>query len=133
MAPKILVLEDNKMMQSFLKTYLNQRFQVTVLDNPKKAIKALQTGEWPDLILLDLDLPVMHGWEFLDYMQKDSHLKQIPTIVLSGRKKSSDRIISLQKGASDYLTKPFNPEELMLRIQNTISTYRRSTEFVSFN
>ena len=58
MAPKILVLEDNKMMQSFLKTYLNQRFQVTVLDNPKKAIKALQTGEWPDLILLDLDLPV---------------------------------------------------------------------------
>ncbi|HEY1108562.1 MAG TPA: response regulator transcription factor, partial [Opitutaceae bacterium] len=77
-------------------------------------------GELPDLIVLDLMLPGLDGFEVCRLLRRDSATAAIPIIFLTARTDEMDRIVGLELGAEDYVTKPFSPRELVLRIKRTL-------------
>ena len=121
MKPSILIVEDNQMMLAFLESYLNERFNVICKSNGADALAWLESGNRPDVIISDIEMPDINGFEMLASIKASTYLKRIPIIMLSGKDKSEDRIRSLKMGATDYLTKPFNPEELEIRIDKVIT------------
>jgi two-component system KDP operon response regulator KdpE len=112
--PKILVVDDEKAIQRFLRTVLTgQDFQVLQAETGQLALTAATVSR-PDLILLDLGLPDMNGVEVIGRLREWS---AVPLIVLSVRDREDDKIMALDAGADDYLTKPFGSGELLARIR----------------
>src|SRR5262249_8829595 len=74
----------------------------------------------PDVILLDLMLPVMDGWEVCRHLRRDAATASIPIIILTAKGAEVDRVLGLELGADDYVTKPFSPRELVLRIKKLL-------------
>ncbi len=122
MKKKILILDDKETMVKVMSHYLASDFDCLSFDNPVKGLEWLHEGNMPDLILLDLRMPVMRGDEFLHIMknEEDEALKSIPIIVVSAEDNSEERIRLLSEGAEDYITKPFNPMELKIRISKVL-------------
>lgn len=82
----------------------------------------------PDAIVLDLMLPGMHGYQVFEALKQDSRTKDIPVIMVTAKAEVSDRIMGLKAGADDYVTKPFSPKELVLRIQALLKWRRPPDE-----
>ena len=80
----------------------------------------MYSGNIPDLVVADLNMPELNGFEFIQRVHESGFFVDLPLIVLSGEESSSERIRCLKLGANDYLIKPFNPEELALRIENLL-------------
>lgn len=118
----LMMVEDNPMMRKFLNTYFHKKFRVTLAEDGFEALALLKKEEIPDLIVADIQMPNMDGFQLLDQLNESIYHKQIPVIILSGNNKSSYRIRCLEKGAVDFLSKPFHPRELELRIINHLST-----------
>ena len=114
---KILVVEDDIFMQTILKGFLQQTYEVIVSNNGVDAITYLQKGSAPDLIITDLNTPEMGGLELLEHIKANPLLSPIPVIILSGEDSSEMRIKCLDAGADDYVVKPFNPREVEARIR----------------
>ena len=123
MANTILVIEDDADLQQLLKEYL-AGFGYTVHSegDPVAALDAFKSLS-PDLIILDVMLPGMNGFEVCRRIRQDS---QIPIIMLTARGDVMDRVAGLEIGADDYLPKPFEPRELVARIQSIL---RRSQQY----
>lgn len=117
---KILVVDDKKTLSTMLAQYLGTTFQTTIKKNGIQALESLQEGNIPDLIITDLEMPEMDGFELITKVRQSGFFKNIPIIVLSCRDNSSDRIKCLKLGADDYMVKPFNPEELMVRVEKLL-------------
>lgn len=117
MKKNILVVDDERSMQMLLENFLSQSFNVVVMGNGKEAFDWLQSGQIPALIIADINMPEMDGHEFVKSLKTSGYFKDIPIIMLSGTDSSTERVKFLRLGARDYLVKPFNPEELMLRIE----------------
>ncbi len=112
--PSILVIDDEPQILRALRTILTSRkFRVTIANNGEEGL-ALATAQPPDLIILDLSLPDLNGLEVCARLREWS---QVPIIVLSVRDSERDKVAALDKGADDYLTKPFGIEELLARIR----------------
>jgi DNA-binding response OmpR family regulator len=114
MATTILVVDDEKRLVSLVEAYLAQEgFRVVTASNGREAL-FLARQEKPDLIILDIMMPEMDGYEFMRL-----HRKEYPTpiILLTARVEDDDKIIGLELGADDYVTKPFRPRELTARIR----------------
>jgi len=120
MAHPILVVEDDPVMVAFLEEYLSDSFATSVVDNAKDAILMLQKGEEVSLVILDLFMPEMDGFEFLEALRLESRFNRLPILVLSGSENSEDRVRALEAGADDFVVKPFNPLELTARVRNLI-------------
>jgi len=90
------------------------------VQNPLHAIKRLLAGHMPDLIISDIRMPEMRGDEFLEYLKHNELFKQIPVVMLSSEDSTSERIRLLEEGAEDYIVKPFNPQELKIRIKKIL-------------
>lgn len=88
--------------------------------NPQQAIEWLLRGNMPDLIISDIRMPEMRGDEFLAYLKLNELFKQIPVVMLSSEDSTSERIRLLEEGAEDYIVKPFNPQELKIRIKKIL-------------
>lgn len=117
MAANILVVEDEPGIQEVLKFNLSHHGHlVTVASSGEEAV-GLLNGIMPDLILLDWMLPGMSGVELARRIRDDSRLKPIPIIMLTARTEERDKVMGLDTGADDYLTKPFSPAELNARIK----------------
>ncbi len=116
MKPTIAIIDDSQMMRNFLGVFLKQKYEVLAFENAKDAIFRLLRSPKVDLILLDLNMPDMNGIEFLDIAMSVDKLKLVPIVMLSGAEKSEDRINCLERGATDFITKPFNPKELDVKI-----------------
>ena len=115
MAMKIFVVDDEPNIRLTLKIALqNESFEVIQCSNGKDALEKLNT-EKPDLIILDFNMPVMDGFEFLGIIRK--HNYNIPVIFLSDYADVETRIEGLNLGADDYLGKPFSTKELIARIK----------------
>ena len=97
------------------------KFDIKVCDSAEDAWKIFRTGYKADLIVLDLVLPGQSGKSFLTELKKQKALADIPVIVLSGNDKSNTRIDMLKAGADDFIIKPFNPEELEIKIAKITS------------
>lgn len=118
MAERILLLEDEKSLSDVITLNLEMDgYEVVVTDKGKEALK-LSKNQHFDLIILDIMLPDISGMTVCEQIRLDN--LKVPMIILSAKDTSHDRIEGLKKGADDYLTKPFNFEELLLRIQKLI-------------
>lgn len=125
---KILVVDDEPTIVELIEESLRMDgFDTTRAYSGEEALEALGKDP-PDLVLLDLMLPGMDGYEVCRQMQKDVRLSQIPVIMLTAKSAVSDRVAGYQKGADDYITKPFDAEELLVRVRAQLHhLYHEST------
>lgn len=113
----ILLVDDKIQLLALLKQILKSRYEVVLKCDGLEAMEWMQLGNIPDLILTDIQMPRMDGMKFLQIVKGSGVFSEIPVIILSSRESSQDRIECLKQGASDYISKPFNPEELLVRIE----------------
>jgi DNA-binding response OmpR family regulator len=117
MRTKVLLVDDKMEFLKLMNLFLSRNYDVETAENGLQAISKLHSGYMPDIIVSDLNMPVVDGRTFVSQVKVSGRFKNIPIIILSSNDKSKDRIDLLKLGASDYIVKPFNPEELELRIQ----------------
>ena len=122
MKRKILAIDDEKSIRFIIENTLNKEFEVTTLSNGMDALYYIQSGNLPDVIICDVEMPVMNGFEFIKRIRESGFFDEIPLIMLSGKEESADKIKCFEMGADDYVVKPFNPKELMVRIKRRIET-----------
>jgi DNA-binding response OmpR family regulator len=111
MKKKILVVDDEKSICLLLENFLSQDYDVVSINDGLEALEWLEVN-LPDLIISDIQMTTMDGYEFLTNVRQRGFTRHTPVIMLSGRSESKERIKCYKLGAQDYLTKPFNPEEL---------------------
>ena len=117
---RIAVIEDNQINIDLIRYQLEvEGFEVFIEKTGKTGFKMIKNQE-PDLILLDVGLPDIDGFELCANLRSDETTKDYPIIMLTARAEDSDRIEALKLGADDYIAKPYNAEELILRIRNLL-------------
>jgi DNA-binding response OmpR family regulator len=117
MPQRILVVDDDREIVRLTRAYLEQSgYQVLVAYDGETALHVLRR-ESPDLVILDLMLPDRNGLDVTRTVRRDASLAAMPIIMLTARVDDQDKIVGLELGADDYVTKPFNPSELMARIR----------------
>ena len=118
---KILLIEDNEMNRDMLSRRLNRNgYQVVIAVDGEEALEKVRMED-PDMILMDLSLPGMDGWEATRRLKSDEETRQIPIIALTAHALSSDREKALAAGCDDYDTKPVDIKRLVVKIENLIS------------
>lgn len=127
MSTKILVVDDDKNICELLKLYLeNDGYSVYVANDGAEAVSSFQSKS-PDLVLLDIMLPKMDGWQVCREIRKTS---SAPIIMLTAKGETFDKVLGLELGADDYVTKPFDAKEVMARVKAVL---RRSSGSSSEN
>lgn len=122
---KILLVEDEPNIRNLVSTILENADYQTILAGSCASGKTLFTSYLPDLVILDLGLPDKDGMELLHFVRKDI---LTPVIVLSARTNEVDKILALDAGANDYITKPFSTGELLARVRAALRNTRHSAE-----
>jgi DNA-binding response OmpR family regulator len=118
---KILLVEDEPKVCELIKAYLvKDGYDVTIAGDGRNAIEQAQLYK-PDLILLDLNLPELDGLEVCRTIRKQSN---VPIIMLTARDEEVDKVVGLEIGADDYITKPFSPREMAARVSAVLRRYR---------
>ncbi len=121
---KILIVEDDAEIAMLEKDYLEiNDFKTEIIADGKKALETLQKGGY-DLVLLDLMLPGQNGYDICRQIRDKIN---IPILMVTARSESADKIRGLGLGADDYITKPFDPAELVARVKSHLSRYERLT------
>jgi len=118
---RVLIVDDKSTIAKVIQVYIAELFDCVYFEDPIKAIAWLQDGNIPDLIISDIYMPNMSGAEFLDYLKQNELFRSIPFVILSSEDSTSQKIALLEKGADDYISKPFNPMELKVRLKKIIS------------
>lgn len=122
----LLIVEDEESLREALKLNMElEGYEVTTVDNGPAAIKAVK-NEYFDLIILDIMLPEMDGITVCETIRMQHN--DVPILFLSARNSSADRVEGLRKGGDDYLTKPFNLEELLLRVDKLVTKNKKIKE-----
>ncbi len=117
MKEKILIVEDEKDIAGMLDYNLKKEgFKTCFAGDGEYALKAV-SREHPDLVILDLMLPGMDGLEVCRSLKKDDKTAFVPVIMLTAKSREADKVVGLELGADDYVTKPFSPRELVARIK----------------
>jgi len=124
MAQRILVVDDDKQIVRLVSSYLEDAgFLTLAAHDGETAMHALR-AERPDLVVLDIGLPGHDGLDITRWLRADPYLANIPILMLTARVEDVDKIVGLEMGADDYLTKPFNPREVLARVRAIL---RRAT------
>jgi DNA-binding response OmpR family regulator len=114
MAKTILVVDDTESLRTLVKSYLTQEgYRVVTASNGRDALFVARE-EKPDLIILDLMMPEMSGYEFMRHHSREA---ETPTIILTAKLEENDKVLGLELGADDYVTKPFSMRELTARVR----------------
>ena len=122
---RIAVVEDNQTNIDLIRYQLDaEGFDIFIEKTGKKGMEMIKEKE-PDLVLLDVGLPDIDGFELCKALRSDVKTKNYPIIMLTARIEDNDRIEGLKLGADDYITKPYNAEELILRIKNLLKRTER--------
>lgn len=125
MSKTVLMVDDQPTIRTLVESYLKQEgFRVVTATNGREAL-FLARQEKPDVIILDLMMPEMDGYEFLRAHHKE---RNTPVIMLTARVEESDRVLGLELGADDYVTKPFSPRELTARVRAVLRRLEREFE-----
>ena len=124
MAVSVLVVEDDKNIQELLQLYLEKEgYAVTVADDGAQGLAKFRAIR-PDLVLLDVMMPVMDGWAVCKSIRSDGNT---PVIMLTAKSETDDKITGLKAGADDYITKPFEMREVLARIEAVLRRTERNT------
>lgn len=122
MAKKALVVEDDSNIAELLRLYMGKDgFEVAIAPDGGKAVEMFESYQ-PDIVLLDIMLPIMDGWQVCGEIRKTS---KVPIIMLTAKGETGDKISGLEMGADDYITKPFEVKELLARVH---AVMRRSDD-----
>ncbi|MBI4825834.1 MAG: response regulator transcription factor [Nitrospirae bacterium] len=117
MKEKILVVEDEKDIQELIAYYLKKEgFDVTASSDGEDALRLIRQNKY-DLIILDLMLPKIHGMELCRILKSGEKTLSLPIIMLTAKSDDFDKVLGLESGADDYITKPFNPKEFIARVK----------------
>ena len=120
MVSKILIVEDEQGVVQLLRARLEpEGFQVITAYNGQTGLRAVAEAR-PDLVILDLTLPELDGFEFCRRIRRQPETARLPILVLSGRVEEVDKVVMLELGADDYVTKPFNTKELVARVKTLL-------------
>ena len=124
---QILIIDDDKELTDLLQEFLGEhKYSTTVYHDPLEGLEFLKKNS-PDLILLDIMLPKMDGLQVLRTIRESS---EVPVLMLTAKGDVSDKVVGLELGADDYLAKPFEPRELLARIQSILRRVKFSNSMV---
>jgi two-component system response regulator ResD len=130
--PTVLVVDDERNIVQLAKLYLrNEGYQVESAFNGREALEKVKQVS-PNIVLLDLMMPELDGWEVCKQLRRDG---DVPIIMLTARGDDVDKVVGLELGADDYITKPFNPRELVARVRAVLRRYdsgRKPTRTIRF-
>lgn len=126
MKKRLLAVDDQEFILKIIETFLSTDYELVQKQNGKEALNWLQQGNLPDLIIADINMPEVDGYEFIRQIRSSGFFRDIPIIILSGRQDTGDKIEALKAGADDYLVKPFNPAELEVRIASIFRLLNRA-------
>jgi len=117
----ILLIDDERITAKSIKHFLHQKsYTVISISNAEEGLEKA-FALIPDLILLDIMMPGMNGYQFLDHIKQDKRTEKIPVIILSSLSRESDILEGLEKGAVDYIVKPYSPQVLMSKVAKILS------------
>ncbi len=120
MAKKIVLAEDESHIARLITFKLEREgYEVIWADDGEKALNSIKSSK-PDLIILDIMMPVMDGYEVLEKVKEEEQLKAIPVIMLTAKGQEQDILKGFNSGIEDYIVKPFRPAELVARIRNVL-------------
>ena len=121
----ILVVDDEPINTKLVQFILSEEgYEVTTVDSPRGAFALLQK-QLPDLILLDVSMPQMNGFDFYRRLREQEF--DVPVIFVTAKGELEDKLQGLRMGADDYIVKPFDPAELLARVQTVLRRYRKAT------
>ncbi|NHF58370.1 response regulator [Flavobacteriaceae bacterium TP-CH-4] len=125
--PMALIVEDNPDLQSFISNILANSYQLLTAEDGDKGVK-LAVEHIPDIILTDVMMPKKDGFELCNILKNDARTSHIPIIMLTAKAGQENKMQGLQQGADAYVTKPFEAEELLVRMQNLLNARKRLWE-----
>lgn len=125
MKGKILVVDDEKDILELISIILSEN-EITVY-KAQDGLSALEIAikNKPDLILLDIMMPEIDGWEVLKMLKVDEETRDIPVAMLSCKSETRDKVLGIQEGAVDYITKPFAPDDLIIRVREILEKSKK--------
>lgn len=121
---RILIVDDAPRNISLLGELLKDKYNIQVANNGEKAIRIAQEDTQLDLVLLDVMMPKMDGYEVCERLKKDERTRKIPIIFITGKDREQDEIKGFELGAVDYITKPFNPVIVRARVKTHLELKR---------
>lgn len=122
----VLIVDDEEDIRELISMNLNREgFEVIEAEDGINAVKIARKSE-PDLVILDLMLPEKDGYTVYQELRQDTRTSDIPVLMLTARGKLDERLKGLSMGADDYITKPFSPKELVLRVRNVLKRIRQA-------
>ena len=131
-ASSLLVVDDNSMNRIMLSRYITKLgYQATLVENGRQALEKLQTEPF-DLVLLDVEMPEMDGYQVLEQLKDDPRLRDIPVIMISAVEELESVVKCIELGAQDYLPKPFNPVLLRARLTACLERKRLRDQEVDY-
>jgi len=121
MKKQILAVDDDSSIRELLEFLLRNNYHVITKKDGMEAMMWLSEGNIPDLIITDIDMPRLNGYEFFKNVRRSGFYRDIPIMVISGLENSKFIITCLQQGADDYILKPFNPESLYAKVERVLN------------
>jgi DNA-binding response OmpR family regulator len=119
---KILVIDDDAALRRMVRAQLSAHYEVILAEGGEQALGLIEEGLSPDLILLDIDMPGMDGYETLKKLRADPDAEDIPVIFLTGLDGVRDQVKGLESGVADYITKPFAKDVMLARLRLSLET-----------
>lgn len=117
---KILIIDDEKDFRDLVEKVCSKEFEVVSVGDADEGLKIIKK-DLPNLLLLDINLPRVGGYTLCQRIRADENLKKLPVIMLTIRRRKEDQLKGLEVGADDYITKPFEPKELVARIKRVLA------------
>jgi len=123
---RVLMVEDNKHTADFLEFMLRRAgYEVLTAGNGRDALEIIANVEPVDIMLLDLMLPYVSGYEIIDRVRENSDWQEVPILVISGKVLEQDVVATLDQGANDFVSKPFRPQEVLARVRRLLASSAR--------
>lgn len=117
---QILIIDDEITSRTVLERYLSRKYSVVAMEDGEEALNWLKEDNFPNLIIVDVEMPNINGYEFLKLVKENDLFKKIPVVMLSGIDNINEQNKYLELGAIDFIEKPFNPKELEIKVENSL-------------
>ncbi len=116
---QILIIDDEITSRMVIERYLSRKYSVVAMEDGEEALNWLKEDNFPNLIIVDVEMPNINGYEFLKFVKENEFLKKIPVMMLSGIDNIDEQKKYLELGAVDFIEKPFNHKELDIKVENS--------------